>query len=802
MKTLFLLAFLLASSLYSFAQTLEVRDHKTGTPLRQVTLISESPKAIALSDSRGLVDLKPFYNSPKILISLIGYETLYLSFEDLKDKGLLLLLKSDNLKLSEVVISGTKWTKESANLPIKISSISSETTEFQNPQTAADLLGLSGKVYVQKSQQGGGSPMIRGFATNRLLYMVDGVRMNSAIFRGGNIQNVINLDPFAIEQTEVLFGPGSVIYGSDAIGGVMSFQTIKPALSAEEDFIVSGKVNSRFSSANEEKTIHADLNLGGKKWASVTSFSHWDYDHLRQGSNGPEDYLRPFFVKRIDGKDKVIAQESPSLKQIPSAYSQYNLMQKIRFRASERWDLEYGFHRSETSPFGRYDRHNRNRNGAPRYAEWNYGPQIWQMNLLALTHTSNRGIFDQMSLKLSHQLFGESRIDRDLNSPIRNRQAEKINALGLNWDFQKMIDEKNTLSYGFEWVENKVNSSGKIEQIETGQKEEGPSRYPQADWTSWGIYLNEELRVNETTNLQAGLRYSRYQISAIFSDKFYPLPFTDAAFNQGAVTGSLGVSLRPREDWVIQANLGTAFRSPNVDDMGKIFDSEPGAVTVPNPQLRAEYAYNLDFGFAKRWGDFAKVDLAAYSTLLDRALVRRDFNLNGLDSIFYQGELSKVQAIQNAAQARVMGLQFGLELQFSPLLSFSTDLNLQRGEEEMDNGEISPSRHAAPFFGVSRLHFKSKQFQAQIYIDFQGERSFEQLAFEEREKDEIYAKDFNGNNYAPAWYTANLKISYLWFKQLHTVFGIENLSDQRYRPYSSGISGPGRNVILSVSYQF
>ena len=126
--------------------------------------------------------------------------------------------------------------------------------------------------------------MIRGFATSRLLYSVDGVRMNTAIFRSGNLQNVINLDPFAIEGTEVLFGPGSVIYGSDAIGGVMSFQTLTPRLSLNDSPLVTGKANVRYSSANNEKTGHFDVNLGFKNWAFVTSISSWDYDHLRQGS--------------------------------------------------------------------------------------------------------------------------------------------------------------------------------------------------------------------------------------------------------------------------------------------------------------------------------------------------------------------------------------------------------------------------------------------------------------------------------------------------------------------------------------
>ncbi len=134
----------------------------------------------------------------------------------------------DTLDLREVVISAARWKQTAEHIPAQVAVVlPRQIAQFQ-PQTAADLLGISGKVFIQKSQQGGGSPMIRGFATNRLIYSVDGVRMNTAIFRAGNIQNVINLDPFALERTEVVFGPASVMYGSDAIGGVMSFTTLQP----------------------------------------------------------------------------------------------------------------------------------------------------------------------------------------------------------------------------------------------------------------------------------------------------------------------------------------------------------------------------------------------------------------------------------------------------------------------------------------------------------------------------------------------------------------------------------------------
>jgi len=161
------------------------------------------------------------------------------------------LATPDTLDLREVVISTARWKQTAEHVPAQVAVIAPKHVAQFQPQTAADLLGISGKVFIQKSQQGGGSPMIRGFATNRLIYSVDGVRMNTAIFRAGNIQNVINLDPFAMERTEVVFGPASVMYGSDAIGGVMSFTTWTPEVGTQP---LKGSAQVRYSSANREQT--------------------------------------------------------------------------------------------------------------------------------------------------------------------------------------------------------------------------------------------------------------------------------------------------------------------------------------------------------------------------------------------------------------------------------------------------------------------------------------------------------------------------------------------------------------------
>ena len=803
MKTLFYLGVFLVGQLFSHAQNLSVLDADSGLSLAGVTLTSKTAEIYAVTDRNGRAEISAFRNADSIEIRFLGYSTLRLTFKEIVDLNFVVRLISADLSLDEVVISATRWRQSKITLPSSIATVSQKDVALQNPQTAADLLGISGKVFIQKSQQGGGSPMIRGFATNRLIYVVDGVRMNTAIFRGGNLQNVINLDPFATESTEILFGPGSVIYGSDAIGGVMSFQTLTPTVSKTGSLAVSGSTTARYASANGEKTGHFDVRAGWKKWAAVTSLSTWNYDDLRQGSHGPEDYIKDYYVAQENGQDVIITQRNPLL-QIPTGYTQANLMQKIRFQPDAAWDIQYGLHYSETSPYGRYDRHNRERNGTAQYAQWDYGPQKWMMNNISVSHFGNRILYDEMVLRLARQDFTESRISRNLNSPIRETQTEKVIAYSANLDFRKAAGTSHNLFYGVEWVRNNVNSEGMDQDIFLGIKTNGPSRYPSAHWNSLAAYFSDEFTLSSKWTLQSGIRYNLFSLKADFSNNlsFYPFPFEQSSFSDGSLTGHLGGVYRPNNQWIFKGNLGTAFRSPNVDDLGKVFDSEPGAVTVPNPDVKAEYAWNADVALAKVFSDRVKIELSGYYTLLEHALVRRDFQLGGLDSIVYDGILSRVQAIQNAAVARVYGLQTGVELKLPKGFIFSTDLNWQRGEEELDDGTISPSRHAPPFFGVSRLTYRSEKWVLQGYSQYQGKLTADQLPEEEKSKTEIYAKDDLGYAFTPAWTTWNIKANYTLSNSVTIGVGIENITDQRYRPYSSGVSGAGRNAIISLDAKF
>ncbi|NTV84439.1 MAG: TonB-dependent receptor, partial [Bacteroidales bacterium] len=536
-RFLSLIIFILAG-ISIHAQVITIKDKENYQPLELATLSSENPPVSVITNARGQADISAFKGSSLIEIRLLGYETIRANYADLEKAGFHLNMSQSVISLDQVVVSATRWSQMNRDVPSKITSISAKQVALQNPQTAADLLGSSGEVFIQKSQLGGGSPMIRGFATNRVLLVVDGIRMNTAIFRSGNLQNVISLDPYAIEKTEIFFGPGSVIYGSDAIGGVMSFQTLKPQLSLDRDPYISGNAVTRFSSAAKELSGHFDINVGWKKWAFVTSFSQFNFSDLRMGTYGPDDYLRPNYVMRQDSMDVVVTNPDPQV-QTPTGYDQTNLMQKIRFAPNDNWDFTYGFHYSTTTDVSRYDRLLRTKNGLPRSAEWYYGPQTWMMNTLNIENKATGGIYDQMNIRLAHQQFEESRHDRDLNKPTKFNRDEKVNASSVNIDFTKTLQERHHLFYGLEYIFNHVNSTGTDEDISTGEIVPGPSRYPQSDWASYAAYLTYQFKVSEKLNLLAGARYNLYSLYAEFDTTYYPFPYTTADLGSGAVPNGI-----------------------------------------------------------------------------------------------------------------------------------------------------------------------------------------------------------------------------------------------------------------------
>ncbi len=784
------------------AQKIQVLSQNGDYPIDGVAVYNEDKSKSGITDFDGYVDISGFSASEIITFQHISHKKKSLKNSDISAANNIVYMEGLTSALEQVVLSVSKFGQNKKDITQSIASINSEDITFRNPQTSADLLESTGQVFVQKSQLGGGSPLIRGFSTNRLLIAVDGVRFNTAIFRGGNVQNVISIDPFAIERTEVILGPGSVVYGSDAVGGVMNFYTKKPSFSFEEGIDFSGDATARYSTANSEKTGHFDFNIGLKEWAFLTSVTYSDFDDLRMGKHGPDEYLRNEYVVSENGIDAVVQNDDPLI-QVPTGYNQINAMQKIRYMPSEKWDFNLGLFYTTTSDYPRYDRLIRYRDGALRSAAWYYGPQEWlSANLQVANTPTQSALYDKSLMTVSFQQFKESRNDRDFQDTILFETDEVVDAYTAGWDLTKKIGKGN-LYYGLEYVFNQVGSVGQQTDITTGVATPDASRYPDgATWQSTAAYASVQYPVAKELSFTGGLRYNHILVQTTFDLDLFDLPFSEKTINTGALTGSAGLAWQATPILGWKANFSTAFRAPNIDDVGKIFDSEPGSVVVPNPDLKPEYAKNYELGVSLKFSDAVKFNVTSYYTFLNDALVRQDFELDGETEILYQGELSNVQAIQNAAKAEVYGIEMGVSVAFSERTSLTSNYNITDGYQEDEDGLREALRHVAPHFGNTHLTYKRDKWKLDASANYNSKFDFEDLAPSQQNNDFLYAKDRDGNPYSPSWYTLNLSGEYAFTNALTLNASLQNITDQRYRPYASGIAAAGRNLILAATYSF
>ncbi|RPH93168.1 TonB-dependent receptor, partial [candidate division KSB1 bacterium] len=273
----------------------QIIDKVTGEPVVGATITSgdfrittDAEGCAVLPESSGEFVLEhPGYH--KYAFSTAGFREVLATIRSSEPVRAKIFISPRIYTTDEYTVTTTRFHTLREDLPQAITDISPKTLAFHNPQTSADALGSTGQVFVQKSQLGGGSPMLRGFAANSVLMVVDGVRMNNAIFRSGNLQNIIQIDPSSLERTSIFFGPGSVQFGSDALGGVMNFKTFDPVPARGDKLSVSGSAFARTASANFEKTSHANVSLNRGRVASYTSLTYSDFDDLRTGSVRSDD---------------------------------------------------------------------------------------------------------------------------------------------------------------------------------------------------------------------------------------------------------------------------------------------------------------------------------------------------------------------------------------------------------------------------------------------------------------------------------------------------------------------------------
>lgn len=713
-------------------------------------------------------------------------------------------IKKDTIKinqLEEVVLSSARISKDKSKISTQVESISQKEIEFQNFQNTADLLSNSGTVIVQKSQQGAGSPTIRGFEASRVLLLVDGVRMNNLIYRSGHLQNVITVDENLLEKVDIFFGPTSTLFGSDALGGTINMITKKPKFLSESNQAISGTVSTRYSSVNEEKSGHFDINYSKENWASLTSFSYNDFGDLKMGKrknhNGDFFGERPTYVETINGVD-VLVENSNKYIQKQSGFKQYNFMQKLGYKTTKGLEHGLNFQFSTSTDIPRYDRLTDKTSTGLANAEWFYGPQ---KRLLAVYSLSKAKAFLNSDLKVdvAYQNIEESRHNRKFGNYNLQNRTEKVNMYSIGVDLHKEFS-KSELFYGLESYVEDLNSSAFSNNINTGEIKDIDSRYPNGknNMMRNDVYASYNSLLSKKTNFNIGGR-AGYTIlkSTITDDTFFPLPFNEINQKNFTYSGTVGLIHRPSKNVALKTNISTGFRVPNIDDLAKIFESSDGLVIVPNADLKPEKTITTDLGMVlKSNNKHFQMENTYYFTRFIDAIVTDNFLYNGQSVITYNGSQSQVLANQNKGRAFVTGFSTQIKGTINSHFQYNATFNYTLGRITSEE-EKSPLDHIPPYYGKFGINYSKEWITVEAYMLYNGKKPISDY-LSNGEDNQKYAPEGG----MPAWETYNLKTAFTILPKATLFVGVENILDTQYRVFASGINAPGRNIYGGLKYSF
>ena len=708
-----------------------------------------------------------------------------------------------NIYLNEIIITVNKTPEKLKNISQQVKVISKEVIESSNSNNSADLLSKQG-LQVQMSQQGGGSPTLRGFEASRILLVIDGVRMNNLIYRAGHLQDIIKTDVNLLDRVEILYGPSSTIYGSDALGGVIHLSTKKAMFSTTNKNEIRVSFLSKYASANNGITNHLDFNFGNSRFASLTSISFCQFGDLRGGRNQNPFYKgsygeRPYYVESSNGVDSIMKNDDRYL-QVGTAYNQIDFVQKFSYKQNENTIHDLNIQYSTSTDVPRYDRlTDIGSNGNLKYAEWYYGPQTRLMVAYSMNNKNENRWMQLYYSGISFQALEESRHNRSYKSTTLNNRIENVGVVGFDF-YGQHEGKRSKFLIGIDGQLNSLKSTANKFNVINGTSSPLDTRYPDGNnnMNYFGVYASQNYMITTTTTVSGGLRigYSSLKSTLVDTALLFHLPYTEIEQQTPVYSASVGIIHRPSDLTKLSFTIATGFRVPNVDDMSKIFGSSVGNVIVPNKDLKPEQTINYELGYTQLLGHkIAWENYLFYTSIKDIAVVDK-FTFNGQDSIVYDGDLSQVLANQNKKQGYIYGISSSLTANLDEHFILQGGLNYTYGRLKTDSVD-TPLDHIPPFLARIALNYKSDKFKAVFYSNYNGAKDLKDYLLN-GEDNEQYATPEG----MPAWITLNLSASYTIYKNINLNFAVENILDTQYRVFASGMNAAGRNFILSVRGSF
>ena len=557
------------------------------------------------------------------------------------------------------------------------------------------------------------------------------------------------------------------------MGGVVHYHTQK----VKTNNVWKGKLLQRYTSANEGVNLYFDHQWGGEKWGYYQAINLQHFGNLKMGESRRHGYQQW-------GKEEHITDGN---EQLHTAYDQVDFVQKLRYNVNQKLSINMNAQLSSSTNINRFDQLNDLNDGGVKFEQWYYGPQRRALVAVGVEHQNKTTLFDSFNNTLSLQGVVESRNSKKPNQQLIQRN-EGVLVFANTTDFVKTWGYKR-LNYGLDIQHNIVES--KASAGNTTRYADGGSQL-----SAFSFYSQYKHPISRNSHISGGLRYNNSQLEATFKDtETYNLPFNNIKLNNEAVTSSIGLFASSLNGWEGHLSFATGFRSPNVDDVTKVF-AKSGRLTVPNEQLRPEFSKNIEVSLAKRSNDGSYLKATYYYTMLEDAIVKTPFVLNGQDSLLYDGEWLPLFANTNSQEAYIYGYSIQGVWKINTQWSTKHSCTYTFGKDKTAGHQLD---HIPPFYGKSQIDWQSvrSKSKASIYVSYNTWKHIEDYSPNGSDNPEEATEDGT-----PAWWTLNMNYSVPINEKISAQLNIENVLDIHYKTYSSGISAPGRNIIVTLIAQF
>ncbi|MGI8598860.1 MAG: TonB-dependent receptor plug domain-containing protein [Chitinophagaceae bacterium] len=646
------------------------------------------------------------------------------------------------IMLDSLVVTAQRTLQHKIDVPYAVTSIDNNFFSLYQPRTTPEALtGLNG-VFVQKTNHGGGSPFIRGFTGNQVLFLIDGIRMNNSTYRYGPNQYLNTIDAYSINRIEVAKGTGSVQYGTDALGGVIHAFTKVPTFSNERKFEGQGIV--KYMYGDMEKTARANVGYSEEKFGFIGGVTIRNFDDLIGGDT--------------------------TGKQSPSGYNEWAYDLKLKWQLQENAELilaQQFLKQTSVPVYHKIQLEN--------FLINEMDPQQRTLSYARLKLKGAHRFWKETNITASHQKSLEGRNTQKNGSDILRREEDIVNTVGLTLDVLSRFNSFWTANSGIEVYSDKILS----ERLDVNQQNFNTTHQrglspDNSIYKNYSVYTLNHFNYNKWV-FDVGGRYN------IFSISIKDTSLGIVQLKPSAFVGNAAVMYKLLLNHHLYFSYSSGFRAPNVDDLGTL-----GIVDfryeIPSYSLQPERSNNIEAGY-KFSSHKLKGSLAIYYMHINNLITR--LKKEGQFMSGYQVYLK-----ENVEKAYIKGFETELLYQFSSSwymlgsISNSYGQNLTRKE---------PLRRIPPFNGRFLTNYKINNisFSAEYLI------ASKQSRLAQGDKDDNRIPDGG----TPGWQVLNIYGSYhVPFAQVN--LGVQNIFNKDYRAHGSGINAVGRSAWMSVSVKF